>query len=187
MANEQGLQSRADCGWAGVQVGPMTTPFADSLGFAESYGAIVDQPKPGGPAANAGIEAGDVLTTINGVPLEKSRNFIGIIATQAPGSTIYLNTWRNGQLMRRTVVLGSSACPDQPLGDPSPISRLATRPTATPKAATAFNTSQLGQRGPLLLRGILQLIAQSTKLQSEVNSVLTALAKTVDEVTCTGD
>ena len=53
----------------------MTTPLADSLGFAESYGAIVDQPKPGGPAANAGIEAGDVLTTINGVPTRKIEEF----------------------------------------------------------------------------------------------------------------
>ena len=73
--NEQRLQSPADCGWAGVQVGPMTTPFADSLGFTESYGAIFNQPEPGGPAANAGIEAGDVLTAINGVPLEKSSDF----------------------------------------------------------------------------------------------------------------
>jgi hypothetical protein len=106
---------------------------------------------------------------------------------QAPGSTVYLNTWRNGQLMLRTVVLGSSACPDQPSRNSSPISHPATRPSATPKAATAFNTSQLGQRGPLLLRGVLQLIGQSTKLQREVNAVLTALAKTADEVTCTGD
>jgi len=187
MANEQRLQSPADCGWAGVQVSPMTTPFAESLGFTESYGAIFDQPKPGGPAANAGIEAGDVLTTINGVPLEKSSDFNGIIAAYAPGTTIYLNTWRDGQLMGRTVVLSSTACPAQPSDNPSPTSRRAARPTATPKAATTFNTSQLGQRGPLLLGGILQLIAQSTKLQSEVSSVLAAGAKDADEVTCTGD
>src|SRR5262249_30916628 len=136
--NEQRLQSPADCGWAGVQVGPMTTPFADSLGFTESYGAIFNQPEPGGPTANAGIESGDILTTINGVPLEKSIDFNEIIAMRAPGSTIYLNTWRNGQLLRRTVVLGSSACADQPSGSPSPISHPA---TPTPKPATAFNTS----------------------------------------------
>src|SRR5262245_65798198 len=86
--------------------------------------------------------------------------------------------------MRRTVVLGSSACADQPSGSPSPISHPA---TPTPKPATAFNTSQLGQHGPVPLRGILQLSGQSTKLQSEENLVLTALAKTADEVTCTGD
>jgi len=186
-ANEPRLHISPDCGWAGVRVSPMTRPFADSLGFAESYGAIFDQPEPGGPAANAGIEAEDVLTAINGAPLEKSSDFEGIIATQAPSSTVYLNTWRNGQLLRRTLVLGSSACPNQLSGDHSSTSHPSTRSTPAPKAGTAFNTSKLGQRGPVLLRGILQLIGQSTKLQSEVNTILTTLAKDADEVTCTGE
>jgi hypothetical protein len=185
--NEQQMQSSADCGWAGVHVSPMTTPFADSLGFTESYGAIFDQPQQAGPAANAGIEAGDILTTINGVPLEKSSDFNGIIAAQAPGSTVYLNTWRDGQLMGRKLVLGASACPVQASGNPPPTSHPATRLSATQKTATTFNTSQLGQRGPVLLQDILRLIGQSTKLQNEVNSVLTVLNKIADEVTCIGD
>jgi S1-C subfamily serine protease len=111
-AEEQKLQGRAECGWAGVRVSPMTTPFADSLGLVASYGAIFDRPEPGSPAARAKIEAGDVLTAIDGVPLEKWRDFEGIIAKWAPGSTVYLNTWRDGQVMPRDVTLGSSRCPN---------------------------------------------------------------------------
>jgi len=47
------------CGWIGVQVSPMTRAFADSLGMVEPYGAIFGKPRPGSPAAQAGIEAGD--------------------------------------------------------------------------------------------------------------------------------
>jgi hypothetical protein len=54
------LQFQSLCGWIGVQVSPMTLAFADSLGMAVIYGAIFDQPEPGGPAADGGIEAGDV-------------------------------------------------------------------------------------------------------------------------------
>jgi hypothetical protein len=54
-------------------------------------------------------------------------------------------------------------------------------------AALAFDTKQLGQRAPLLLRGIVSLIGQSTPLQAEVNAALTELGKTVDEVTCSGN
>jgi hypothetical protein len=54
------------CGGIGVAVSPMTAAFAEAIGMAEPYGAIFDQPKAGSPAANAGIEAGDVLTAING-------------------------------------------------------------------------------------------------------------------------
>ena len=34
------------CGWIGVEVRPMTRPFADSLGMTEPYGAIFDRPSP---------------------------------------------------------------------------------------------------------------------------------------------
>src|SRR5271168_1684905 len=53
-------------GWLGVQVQPVTADIADSLGMKEARGAIVDNPQAGSPAAKAGIEAGDVITSVNG-------------------------------------------------------------------------------------------------------------------------
>jgi serine protease Do len=85
----------------------MTTAFTDSLGMVEPYGAIFGQPKPGSPAAQAGIEAGDVITAINGAPLMRSRDFAAMISKMAPGSVIYLTTFRNAELMRRKVTLGA--------------------------------------------------------------------------------
>jgi hypothetical protein len=37
------------CGSAGVAVSPITTAFAESLGMAEPYGAIFEQPETVGP------------------------------------------------------------------------------------------------------------------------------------------
>src|SRR5271167_36261 len=65
------------CGWIGVTVSPMTAAFAESLGMAEPYGAIFDQPEPGSPAAQAHIEQGDDLTSINGAPLMLASDFAG--------------------------------------------------------------------------------------------------------------
>jgi len=98
------------CGWMGVQVSPMTTPFAESLGMAEPYGAIFERPEPNSPAAAAHIEAGDVLTAINGSPLMRSSDFAGIISAIAPGTSVYLDTWRDRQAMQVTVILGSAPC-----------------------------------------------------------------------------
>src|SRR6516165_9607991 len=92
----------------GVEVRPMTAAFAASLGMAVPYGAIFDQPEPGSPAANAHIEQGDVLTAINGSPLMRSSDFAGIISTMAPGTTVYLATWRNGEARQITLTLSSS-------------------------------------------------------------------------------
>jgi len=94
-ASEPRLLSHQDCGGAGVDVSPMKRPFADSLGFADSYGAIFDRPEPGGPAANAGIEAEDVLTAINGAPLETSSAFDVIIAMQAPVANAGRGGWKS--------------------------------------------------------------------------------------------
>jgi S1-C subfamily serine protease len=98
------------CGWIGVGVSPMTAAFAESLGMAEPYGAIFDQPEPGSPAAAAGIEQGDVLTAINGSPLMRASNFAGIISAMAPDTQVYLNTSRDGEARQVTLILGSTPC-----------------------------------------------------------------------------
>ena len=92
----------------------MTAAFADSLGMTELDGAIFDRPIAGSPAAHKGIEAFDVVTTINGSALKSWRDFAPTISMMAPGSTVFLRTWRNGQLIDVSVVLGSSKCSTGP-------------------------------------------------------------------------
>jgi serine protease Do len=106
---QQGQQAVV-CGWIGVRVSPMTRAFADSLGMTEPYGAIFERPEPGSPAAGAHIEEGDVLTAINGSPLMRASDFAEIISMMAPGTSVCLNTWRSGEAMQVTVVLGSVQC-----------------------------------------------------------------------------
>jgi serine protease Do len=98
------------CGWIGVQVRPMTAAFAESLGMIEIYGAIFDRPEPGSPAASAHIEAGDVVTAINGSRLVHASDFARTIAATAPGTTVYLDTWRDRQAMQVKLILGSTRC-----------------------------------------------------------------------------
>jgi serine protease Do len=88
----------------------MTASFATSLGMIERYGAIFGQPEAGGPAAQAHIEQGDVLTSVNGSPLMHASDFAQIITAKAPGTTVYLATWRNHQPIKVTLVLGSRPC-----------------------------------------------------------------------------
>ena len=98
------------CPWIGVAVKPMTRAFADSLDMAQPYGGIFGQPKPGSPAAKAGIEVGDVITAIDRQHLMRSRDFSAIISKMAPGTVIDLTTFRDGELMDRQVTLAYSYC-----------------------------------------------------------------------------
>ena len=110
------VQSVGGCGWMGAQVRPMTRAFAASLGMATPYGAIFDQPEPGSPAANAGIQASDVLTSINGSPVMLSSDVPAMISAMAPGSVVYLNTFRNRQMIKVSLILGSGDCAKKLIG-----------------------------------------------------------------------
>lgn len=99
------------CGAIGVTVHTLSRAMAESLGLTQRYGAVFGEPQPGSPAARAGIQAGDVLTTINGKPLVRASGFSEEIAKRAPDTTVYLTTWRSGQMINVRVVLGSGKCP----------------------------------------------------------------------------
>ncbi|RXT41149.1 Do family serine endopeptidase [Bradyrhizobium betae] len=93
-------------GWLGVQVQPVTAEIADSLGLKEARGAIVDNPQDGSPAAKAGIEAGDVITAVNGTAIKDSRDLARTIATLAPGSSVKLDVLHKGDSKTVTLALG---------------------------------------------------------------------------------
>jgi serine protease Do len=93
-------------GWLGVQVQPVTAEIADSLGLKEARGAIVDNPQDGSPAAKAGIEAGDVITAVNGTAIKDSRDLARTIATLAPGSSVKLDVVHKGDSKTVTLALG---------------------------------------------------------------------------------
>jgi serine protease Do len=104
-------QGADPCGWIGVAVSPMTAAYANSLGMAAPYGAVFEQPEPESPAAHAGIQAGDVITSINGTTIEKASDFAGIISELAPQTIVHLATYRDGQAMELQIMLGSGKCP----------------------------------------------------------------------------
>jgi serine protease Do len=97
--------------WLGVQVQPVTAGIADSLGLKKAEGAIVDDAQRGSPAARAGLEAGDVITAINGNPVKDAREFARTIAMAAPDSSITLDFLRQGET--RSVSVTLAKMPDE--------------------------------------------------------------------------
>jgi serine protease Do len=100
---EHGYVNRA---WLGVQIQPVTADIADSLGLKKTEGALVDQPQPASPAANAGIKAGDVITAVNGGAVKNSRELAQKIGGMAPGANVKLTLLRDGQEKTMDITLG---------------------------------------------------------------------------------
>jgi serine protease Do len=94
-------------GWIGVQIQPVTSDIADSLGMKDASGALVTEPQPNGPAAKAGIESGDVITTVNGMQVKDARDLAKKIGSQAPGEAVKLGVLDKGSDKTVSVTLGT--------------------------------------------------------------------------------
>ena len=92
-------------GWLGVQVQPVTSGIAESLGLKSATGALVDDAQPDTPAAKAGIKAGDVITAVNGNAIKDSRTLAREISAMAPGTSAKLDIQRKGEPQTVTVTL----------------------------------------------------------------------------------
>jgi serine protease Do len=90
-------------GWIGVTIQPVTDDIAASIGMKEAKGALVDEPQPGSPAAKAGLKSGDVIAELDGQTVKDSRDLARKVGAIAPGKTIHLTVFRDGQ--KRTVDL----------------------------------------------------------------------------------
>jgi serine protease Do len=93
-------------GWAGLQIQTMTADIAEGLGLAKPHGALVAETMPGGPAAQAGIAAGDVIVSIDAAPLKNSRTLFRSVAEAPPGSRMTFGVMHDGKERTVQVTLG---------------------------------------------------------------------------------
>ena len=80
-------------------------PSASSSGSAS--GVYVTSVVPGGPAANAGLQAGDIITAIEGKPVTSTNDLAAITLTKRAGDTVKVQYTRDGKQATTTVTLGA--------------------------------------------------------------------------------
>jgi serine protease Do len=93
-------------GWIGVQIQPVTQDIADSLGLKKAEGALVAEPQKDSPAVKAGIEAGDVITAVDGKPVKDARDLAKKIGALPPKASVKLAVLHKGAEKTVTLTLG---------------------------------------------------------------------------------
>jgi len=74
-------------------------------------GFVVGQVAPGSPAASAGIQPGDVITAVDGRPLDSESALAENLNQHKPGDSVTLTVIRNGQQQSIQVTLGTAPTP----------------------------------------------------------------------------
>ena len=93
-------------GFMGILPQELTPEMAKAFGMPNAHGVAVAQVTPNSPAEKAGMKVGDVITAINGNPVEDVNSFRLAVAGFAPGTTVHLKVARNGQNVDLPVTLG---------------------------------------------------------------------------------
>jgi len=93
-------------GWIGVQIQPVNADIADSLGLKKAEGALVAEPQSDGPAVKAGIQSGDVITSVNGQEIKDARDLAKKISSLPPGANVKLGVISKGSEKTLNVTLG---------------------------------------------------------------------------------
>ena len=92
-------------GWLGVKIQDVTPDMAEALGLAAESGAMVTD-VPEGPAKEAGMRAGDVITSFAGSPVEDTRSLVRRVAEAPAGEPAEVVVQRTDGPVTLSVTLG---------------------------------------------------------------------------------
>src|SRR5437899_6383995 len=90
-------QGKVTRGYLGMTIQDVTDQVKDSFNLQEARGALVQSVTPGKPAAQAGLQQGDVIVEIDGRSVRNNRDLIDYISYLPVGSTVHLTAIRDGQ------------------------------------------------------------------------------------------
>ncbi len=100
-------------GWLGVEVQDLSSGLAESFGLGDASGALIAGIQPGGPAAESGLQPGDIITHVNGEAIRGSRSLMDAITNNTPGTVLELDIFRQGQTLKTETVIGERPQPRQ--------------------------------------------------------------------------
>jgi len=91
--------------YIGVGIQEVTPELAKAFGAPGAQGALIGSVVPDGPGARAGLQKGDIITSLNGQNISDYSDLRLRISQMAPGTAIRLDILRGGQKREVTVTL----------------------------------------------------------------------------------
>lgn len=92
-------------GWIGVQIQDVTEDVAEAMDLDEAAGALVTD-VPDGPAADAGMQTGDVILSFDGTDVEDTRSLVRQVGDTEVGKTVRVIVMREGKTQTLKIELG---------------------------------------------------------------------------------
>lgn len=119
-------------GYLGVYISSVSPELAKQFNYTGNGGVLVNDVTAGTPGAKAGLKRGDIITAVNGKPVDTANQLQLQISESTPGTIVRLTVWRGGVSQEIPVTLG----------------------TLPENAGQTSNSSPQGQQGPGVMKGV---------------------------------
>ncbi len=98
--------------WLGIEFQELSPELRDVMELPRgTTGALVNKVRKKSPARRAGVKRGDVVTQLDGRPVETARSFFEMLASVTADQPLSLELWRDGQ--SRQLPLRAEPAPDE--------------------------------------------------------------------------
>lgn len=148
---------RVQRGRLGIAIQGVDKDLAQSFGLPEAHGALVASVEPGSAADKAGLQAGDVVLSVDGRRIDESAELPRVIGEKRPGTRVKMEIWRDGRSRSVSATLDelkaeTLASVGEPV--PSQVESLGEKFGLTARSLSAQEIAELELRGGVLVEGV---------------------------------
>jgi serine protease Do len=143
-------------GYLGVSINNLSPGEAEAFGLDSSDGALVESVAPGHAAEKAGVRHGDVIVSVDGEPIDDTRELIDTISSMPPDTEVELGIVRNGKPMTLEVIL-----------EERDTDSVGSRPDADPEDA-----DDVFERVGISVIGLDPSVRQNFRIEQEIDGVV---------------
>lgn len=146
---------RVQRGRLGIAIQGVNKDLAQSFGLPDARGALVASVEPGSAADKAGLQAGDVVLSVNGRRISDSAELPRVIGEKRPGTRVKLELWRDGRSRDVTATLDELSNETLAGGPPVPtqVERIGEKLGLSARALTPQEAAERKLRGGIVVEG----------------------------------
>ena len=111
------MKGKVAYGYLGITPQEITPELAEMMKLPSTEGTLVSEVQEGTPAAEAGLQKGDVIIEFDGKKVDSRNTLYNIVAETPPGKNVKIKVIRQGKVVELTARISERSVPQEAEGE----------------------------------------------------------------------